>query len=275
MAVEDFGKYALPFWAGALVDFCQRVPVNGVTKRLLFALRKPVLLLGGSPIDAGVKGARFRLYPRQNLSDKRLLCTPDQLDGVERRLLAEKLPPGSCLIDLGANIGGYCLLLAAARKDLRVVAVEADPELAQRLDDNLRFSGFADRVKALNLAVADRPGQLLLQRDSVNRGKNTVVAVSDVAGSPAETVEIDALPLLEILDQQGIVRPGAVKMDLEGFEYKVLSGFFAQAPKERWPVYLQLEQHRKEVFNPAVELALSQGYRLLKRTRMNVLLELA
>lgn len=274
MTTSSFGTYLLPLWARILVRICQSIPVNDVTKRLLFVLRKPVLFLTKSPIDSEVKGAKFRLYPVQNLSDKRLLCTPGQLDGIERKFFEGCSGDVNWLVDLGANIGGYSLLLAAEMKKMKVVAVEADPELEAHLRANIEFSGFGDRITPMNVAVSDRVGTLTLNRDPVNRGKNTVSTSDDSQDNPFETVAVDAIPLLEVLNRNQIEKPGIVKLDIEGYEFVVLKSFFAEAPKNRWPKYIQLEQHRKEPYNEAVELTMEQGYRLILRTRMNIILEL-
>ena len=44
-------------------------------------------------------------------------------------LLAARLPRNGVLLDLGANIGAVCIPVAAKRKDISIVAVEAAPWL--------------------------------------------------------------------------------------------------------------------------------------------------
>jgi len=274
MSEKMFGAYKLPAWAQGLASFCQKLPVNYLGKRLAFLLRKPVLAIARSPVDIEVNGARFRLFPGANLSDKRLLCTPGLLEGAEREFLQKVLKPDSWLIDVGANIGGYCLLVAAARQDLRVVAIEADPELVERLQQNIGFSGFEKRVHVLWAAATETKCTVLLNRDEVNRGKNTIVGRGDDTTLPDNSPEIARMPLLEVMEQYAIERADAVKLDIEGHELPVLQGFFETAPRDRWPLYIQMEQHRNEELNAAVRLTMNNGYRLLERTRMNVILSM-
>lgn len=273
MSDAPFGTFALPAWAAFLVRLCQRLPVTGIGKRLAFALRKPVLLyVGARAVDADVRGARFRLWPRQNLSDKRLLCTPDLLDGAERAFLARALPSGGVLLDVGANIGGYGLLVAAARPDVRVVFVEAEPTLAARLRANIAFSGFAARCPVVEAAATPAPGTVALRIDEVNRGRNSVSATRDVSG--AKTIDVPGLTLRQLIEERAGGRVDALKMDIEGYEHPVLAAFYAEAPRARWPRLVQIEQHRKEPDNDAVCLVRDRGYREVLRTRMNVILEL-
>ena len=268
-----FGSQALPTWVERLAQFCHRVSPVGWRRRLLFLLRKPVLWRSGEVVDLAVLGAKFRLYPKTNLSDKRLLCTPGMLDGEERRFFSGTLAHEAWVIDVGANIGGYALLLAAQRPDLRVHCVEPDPDLAERLLCNIDFSGMTDRVTVSEVALSSESGEVTLYRDALNRGQNSVLQAS--AEVPDGAVTVPAWTLLQLLDHSGARGEVMLKMDIEGFEYPVLSAFFAGADRNRWPRWVQLEQYRKQSLNQAVELLLQQGYAIRRRTRMNVILELA
>ena len=274
MLENPFGTYRPPPWSRFLIAICQNMPTNWLGKRIAFLLRKPILLSKQSPIDVEVQGARFRLQPKANLSDKRLLCTPNLLDGQERRLIAKRLDKNGCLIDIGANIGGYGLLLAAARKDLQILAVEADPELAGRLVENIRFSGFAQRVRVVQAAATGANGPVTLRRNAINRGKNVIVKAGQKIQETTDTIDVRGMTLLEIMNKYHIKRPDAVKLDIEGHELEVLRIFFEQVTRKRWPKFIQLEQHRKHELNEAVRFTLHKGYTLLKRTRMNIILAL-
>lgn len=266
---EPFLTYRLPFWAEALAHFCQHL---SAAKRLAFLLRKPVLALGREVVDIEVLGTRFRLYPGDNLSDKRLLCTPYMLDGRERALLADDMPEGGWLVDVGANIGGYALQLVRTRPDIQVLCLEPDPDMSDRLTANIAFNHFEQRVRVERAAVTEKPAEVQLFRNKGNRGQNSLMP--DMGTERDEAISVSGKPLLALFDGYGIQRPAALKLDIEGFEHVVLRGFFREAPKDRWPRLIQLEQYRREPFNDAVELVLSKGYQLRLRTRMNVILEL-
>lgn len=266
---SPFFTYRLPAWAELLARFCQHL---SAAKRLAFVLRRPVLALRREVVDIEVLGVRFRLYPGSNLSDKRLLCTPYMLDGKERALLAGQMPENGWLVDVGANIGGYCLQLAHVRPDIRVLCVEPDPDMADRLVANIGFNQLDERVQLERSAVTEQPAEVQLFRDKTNRGQNSLLA--ETVTERDDTIKVPGKPLLALFDAYGIERPAALKLDIEGFEHAVLRGFFAQAPQQRWPLLVQLEQRRREPLNEAVELLLARGYRIRLRTRMNVILEL-
>lgn len=248
--------------------FCQRLPDNGVGRRLAFALRRLVLRRNRTIYDVEVLGSRWRLYPHDNLSDKRLLCTPWMLDGLERAFLVEHLPPAATVVDVGANIGGYALLLAHARPDIRILMIEPDPVMLARLRCNTALNAMQARCRVMPVAITGSPGEVVLDIDPVNRGRSHVG--NDGAGR--EQLHVPGITLAMLLDEAGIARPDLIKLDVEGHEQVALEGLFRECPPERWPRFLQIEQYRGRPDNAAVQLACERGYGVVLRTRMNLLL---
>jgi len=268
-----FPSHRLPGWADWLARRCQSIPVGWFGRRLAFLLRKPVLWLHRPVVDILVQGVKFRLYPASNLSDKRLLATPGMLDGRAREFFAAVLGAGPWLVDVGANIGGYSLLLAGAREDLNILCVEPDPDMVQRLRANIGFNDLQARVRVAAVAIAPDLDQVTLFRDSRNRGQNTLLAGHvDAAG---DRVTVPACTLDALLEQEGVAGSYAIKLDIEGFEEAVLEDFLRNAPADRWPEWVQLEQYRERPLGAAVQLLQQRGYRVHLRTRMNVILQRA
>lgn len=269
MEKPPFGVHKLPRWAELLSMLCWKMPDNWFGRRIVFLLRKPVLWIVDGPVDCTVEGASFRLSPSGNLSDKRLLCTPKMLDGAERSFLAGVIPKGGWVIDAGANIGGYSLLLAAVRPDLQILAIEADGNLADRMRSNVDYSSMSSHITVVNCAVTEVDGPVLLCRDSVNLGKNKIE--TSVSTGKNKDLEVQGYSLLSLLNQYGIERPDAIKLDIEGHEFAVMNGFFSAAPQVRWPEYIQLEQYRKAEDSPAARLVMQYGYSACLKSRMNVI----
>ena len=282
MTNAPFGRYAPPGWCQFLIRICQRIPTQTwLGKRLAFILRKPVLLRKQSPVDTIVQNVCFRLEPKNNLSDKRLLCTPSLLDGIERNFFAQNLPPQALVLDIGANIGGYGLLLAAARPDISLIAVEADPLMAKRLSRHIEFSHLEGRCTVVEAAATPATGTVELFVDTVNRGCSSLVAVGkdedkgERSERTGDSILVQGLTLLDIMGQCNQAKVNLLKMDIEGYEFPVLEAFLQQAESDSWPDYIQLEQYRKQTFNPAVKIALEKGYEITFQTRMNVVLKKA
>ncbi len=164
-------------------------------------------------------GLRWRLYRTGNVSDSRLLLRPDSFDPVETDLLLRRVRPGFAFVDVGANCGFYAIRIAAAGG--RVIAVEPHPEMFRRLQFNAGLNpGHALRL--LQCAVGDRPGEIGIAEDSRNLGRTRI----DGTGA----IRTEMRPLLDIVRAEGLDRLGALKVDVEGFEDRVLAPFLKEAP---------------------------------------------
>jgi len=228
--------------------------------------------LGDKPIDIEAVGARMRLYPRNNVVEKRLLFTPQYFDAAERALLRRRLPDDCVFIDVGASVGGYALFVAAhVGPRARILAIEPSPEIFERLAFNISQNEFAN-VKALSCALADHDGEITLFVHVDNSGETSVRVVSAEAASAQ--LRVPARSLLSVLRDENYERLDAIKLDIEGAEDLVLDTFFSEAPVALWPLLIVME-HTQLRGERGLEQRLRRlGYREILRTGENVAYEL-
>jgi FkbM family methyltransferase len=146
------------------------------------------------------------------------------------------------------------------------VAVEPDPVIYSRLRYNVQANDL-EMIVTVQAAVSDETGFVELFLNGHNRGQNSLVVG---AGS---ALLVPAVTLVELFDAHGIARPDCLKIDIEGAEDRVFGRFLNDAPVDRYPRTIILEQIRNRDLSPAAELLLRRGYRILQRTRMNLILE--
>jgi len=138
----------------------------------------------------------------------------------ESTLVRDCLAPGSCFVDVGANIG-YFTVLGASRvgEGGRVFAFEPEPRNFALLLENIALNQFSHRVAAVQAALADEAGQGQLHlhpnnlgdhRLHASGGERAAVAVPLVVG--AEALGPDCPPL------------DLVKIDVQGAEALVVRG---------------------------------------------------
>lgn len=152
--------------------------------------------------------------------------------GLDARILA-LLPPGGVFLDIGAHVGHYTL--RASRIASKVIAVEANPDTAGRLRENLDLNGITG-VTVHNVAAWDSRAMLRLQDPNGQvRGGSTRVLP---AGEPGPGT-IPATPLDELL--AGESRIDLVKLDVEGADLHALRGMAATLARLR-PVMI-VEDH--------------------------------
>jgi len=266
-----FGTYAptgLVRWA---IDRTRVLPDFWPAWRLLFLLRRLVgWVLNGAPVDVERLGARMRLYPYNNICEKKVLFTPQFFDPEELAILSDRIGEGFTFIDIGANIGAYSLYVAArAGPGARILAVEPQPKVFDRLAYNIRLNPFGT-VKAVACAIADRPGELTMFLDPRNSGESSVKIV---ASGEARMVRVPATTLLDLLRNERFTHVDAVKLDVEGAEDIILEPFFREAPAELYPSFLIVEDGSRQWQSDLPGVLEGKGYRLVAKTRLNFIWE--
>ena len=236
---------------------------------MAFTLRRLAgSLIGENVVDTVVFGARMRLQPRNNVAERRILFTPQFFDPAERSFLAEAFRPGFVFFDIGANIGGYSLFVAAnAPADSVIVAVEPQPDIKERLAYNCAINGFTN-IRLVDRAVSDWVGELPFYIDAGNRGESGL-RNSTAADRKAVIVKVE--PLLDIVRASGVERVDAMKIDVEGLEETILTAYFAIATEGLWPRLLIVENGRDRWQLDLAAHIESKGYRLETTTQTNLI----
>lgn len=264
-----------------LIQFTRGMPItpfgqSWLGKRVIFLIRRiAVLVLAGKPVDISTFGAHFRLYPYNNVCEKRILFSPTEFDQFERGFLAKLIKPDFTFLDIGANIGGYSLAVAAMAHaqgcNVRIIALEPQPEIFDRLIYNISINPFAN-IKALAIAMADREGEVTLFLDQRNKGEASVKIVSP---DRARQVRVTSRSLLALIRDEGFTQVDAIKLDVEGAEDIILQQFFVDAPKNLWPKHLIMDEGEGRWGIDLLALLHEKGYKTKVQTRNNYILELS
>jgi FkbM family methyltransferase len=136
----------------------------------------------------------------------------------------QSIGAGETCVDLGANVGWFTLHFAAwVGAAGRVIACEADPNVAEELRQNCQLNAFADRVEILNKAVSDLPGTVrFIRSPRESSGWGSVLRQPGNQGGTM--IDVPATTLDEILSSRGIRDVAYLKIDVEGYEFAVLRG---------------------------------------------------
>ena len=268
-----FGTYAPSGFVRWAIGRTRGFRDNWVSWRLLFLLRRMVAtVLRGAPVDVEALGARMRLYPYNNICEKKVLFTPQFFDPEELAILRSRIRDGFTFVDVGANIGAYALFVGMlAGPSGRILAVEPQQDVFDRLTYNIRLNPHGT-IKALDCAVADKPGELTMFVDARNRGESSVKIVGT---NQAGTVRVPAKTLLELLMDEGFSHVDAVKLDVEGAEDIILEPFLRDAPAALRPDLLIIEDGSQQWETDLPRLLEASGYTLLTKTRLNFVYERA
>lgn len=261
-----FGALAPNAAQAAIIGLAQRTGLKrGVFRPWLSRL---IDLLRSGPLDVRYQNASFRLYHQGSATERGALLNPDY-NIEELQFLRAHLRDGGAFVDVGANVGTYALALArdvgAAGK---VIAIEPHPVTHARLAFNNAASGYK-QVRLVQAAVGATDGELLIETDGDNLGASHIVS-GDASG---KAIRVPSLRLQRILEEAGVARVEALKIDVEGYEDRVLTGFFRHAPPMLWPRAVVIEHLSKdEWLDDCIADMVSRGYAVAGRTRSNTML---
>ncbi len=134
-------------------------------------------------------------------------------DFNEMLFLAHVLRAEDTFADIGANVGLYSVWVSGST-GATSVAVEPVRKTYELLCQNVRLNDLSQKIETRRVAVADKPGEVTM--DVGHSGTNHVVFAPghDTMSIPSDTLE-------GIL---GNTVPYAMKIDVEGFELRVLHG---------------------------------------------------
>ncbi|TCT12683.1 FkbM family methyltransferase [Tepidamorphus gemmatus] len=267
-----FGTFAPSALQARLIDFTRSRPDTWLGKRCAFLARRLAMMTFRGSLDVEVFGQRMRLYPFNNVSEKRILFTPQFFDPLERQLLAGRIGADFVFIDIGANIGAYSLFVAGlAGHGARILAIEPQPDVFERLVANISLNP-SGTVKAIGCALADREGEMTLFLATRNKGESSV----KFQGAPLEegqSVQVPARTLLGLIEDEGLDHIDAIKIDVEGAEDLILIPFLRDAPPRLLPRLFIVENARGRWQTDCIAELEAMGYAIIAETRLNVVLE--
>jgi FkbM family methyltransferase len=192
--------------------------LNGLTRLNLLSASNRMVHVWGSQIQAVSFDRLLYLY----------LHGAGWMGQSEKAILEQRVRPGMRVLDIGANVGLYSLLLSRLVGEAgSVIAIEPDPNLFAALESSCQVNS-AENIELHNVAAAAKPGRLSLYRSLLNAGDNRIG--SKDRGRSTRRIETQAMTIDEIV---GSRRVDFIKLDVQGWEGQVLRGM--RAVMERNP----------------------------------------
>lgn len=253
---------AILFWLG------RQIPNIPIVKAIPNRVLKPIhLLLNQKSIVVSVLGFRMRLNPAECV-DGNLYFSPQLYDKNEIQWLKNKMPDDGVFVDVGGNIGFWSLYFASMFPRSKVIVIEANPDTFNILNENILINDYLN-IMSIQLGVSDEFGKFdLWCNDLGNRGADSFVSY---ANDNKRCIKVLVKPLLEILISAGVSKIDILKIDIEGFEMRVLTRFFSEAPFSIWPEYICAEiSHVPEI----ISLLENHGYKMVLSIGENCIFEM-
>ena len=161
-----------------------------------------------------------------------------------------RLKPTDTLIDIGANIGYTTLLFSKKCCEGKVISIEPSKELYETVKKHLSLNGI-NNATCLNIGLGEKEKTVNLYKVSeTNTGMNRIFEDSE---APFDSESIIIKTLDEVVLEEKIELIDAIKIDVEGYEYKVLKGAVNILKTKQPMLLIEVDDHnlREQQSSPA------------------------
>ncbi len=227
------------FWRALVWLYVRRCPVTRGKRRLMEALAPRYATDELMPCSLP-GGARLRADLREHV--QRWIYFFGVYEEESVRWFRSALRPGMTVLDIGAHVGQYTLIASGdVGPSGRVHAFEPNPANFARLEANLALNGFAHATPHA-LAISDRSGEATLYvPPHDNTGESALHPCIEGMG---ETI-VRGATLDEWAPDADLGSPphiDVVKIDVQGFEEKVLRGAAETLQRFRPAIVCEFEE---------------------------------
>ena len=178
-------------------------------------------------------------------------------------------------IDIGANSGFYSqIILYHAAPGSKVIAIEPNPAMCERIRKNIGL--IEDLIQKRKLYFALESCAAGPVESAMHLDLDGGLGGAHIVDTPSPTsIEVKVEKLISILRRHKVESIDALKIDVEGYEDKVLIPFFREAERSLYPKHIVIEHtSEKDWAEDLWEYLRKAGYREVVRTRGNSILHL-
>lgn len=171
-----------------------------------------------------------------------------------------QLPEKISLLDVGANVGGFAIMMKLNGHDpVKYVGVEMHPQNFSRLSMNI-LNNFTGQPQLLNQAVYNENGSINVSFTGGGTSES-VAEIKNGGETVLPTITLDTL-ITQYFPEETI---DLCKIDIEGSEYDIFFGHaFSQIKKAR---FILIEIHPNKIYKEEelVQVICNQDFRLVKQ----------
>ena len=192
----------------------------------------------------------------------------DEIDFIKKNS-----PNKSVFIDIGSNMGFYTQFIAAIikkKRQIKIISIDALPINNFRLKENLRLlkkkiPNIFSLVKIKNCAVGDR-------NTNLNLNFSYGLANAFITKNKKD-IKVKCRKLINIVNEEKLKYITNLKIDIEGYEDKVLISFLRSCKKKLIPKNIILEHSEKKIWkNNLIKFLFKFGYREIFKNKSNIIL---
>jgi len=155
-------------------------------------------------------------------------------------VVQKEIKDGMKILEVGANIGYYALLEATRLTSGKVFAMEPDPRNQELLRNQAALNGCEDKIIIYPCAASDRNGTDLFYLGERTNLSSFVKQPEVAVSIEVQCMKLDNFPAINQID--------FIRMDIQGYECKVLEGLRQSLATRTKPLQIFVELHN-EAYN--------------------------
>lgn len=175
-------------------------------------------------------------------------------------IFIDQINSNSIVLDIGGHLGYFSCIAGTLAKNGSVHVFEVDPKCLTLIANNLKANSL-DNVEVHNYAVSDSKETIKIpQYESPNPG------LMINSNSSNNHIEVESMVIDDFLVQNSI-DPDFIKIDIEGAEWKALSGMKKTLEHSNAIILVEIHvdilyNHFNTNYKEIIKLLLDYGYRL-------------
>ena len=260
---SDFLNYfrrplATPRIDGLLADLIELFPNSTLLRRVAPG---PPLYASGSTRSIRRYGINFEIdvsdYPGWSLF---YYSTADSSRGV-----LEFANEADVVLDIGGNIGQTALMLAKKVGEAgKVISFEPFPNSISRFEKNLALNPDVANVSLQKFGLGSKEQDVRMIEEGANNSAGNRIVANDAAVS-AQVIEIKVRVLDDFVRDLAPERIDLIKIDVEGYEMRVLEGAEKTLVKFRPKLFIEVSdqalQNQNSSASEVISFLAHLGYR--------------
>lgn len=156
------------------------------------------------------------------------------------------------IIDIGVNIGATLLNFAKICPGGSVIGFEPDAKNLLKAEKNLRLNAF-ENVKIIRKGLGAEAAKVkLFKVNQANQGMNRILNEADLEGD-FEFEEIEIVRFDDFAKENSFERIDLIKIDVEGYEMKVLQGAEESLTKYSPVLFIELDDDNLKAQNDSAQ----------------------
>lgn len=216
-------------------------------------------------------GKKFDLFPFENATDNKIIISSRKHESHELNFLENlNKKNNSVFLDIGANMGYYSIMSSGFGFN-KIYAIEPLTNMHKRIKEHIDINNLNNLVYLVPYALGDKIKNITFFEEPSNYGGSSLMK------SPKRTIatNVKMITLNKFVKDNSIDHIDAIKIDVEGYEDKVLMPFFLNSSTAVWPKLVIIEHsQRLEWVDDVIQWMLNNNYVLAFKGKGNSIFKL-